>query len=98
MDDDKRDALQAQKAAYQARLQVADKDLVKFDLESQRLEFAHRESMAKIRQAAPVAAPAPIIYDDERGEEYDTDDPLVREALAQMQQNQDVEDENNGEE
>ena len=97
MDDDKRDALQAQKAAYQARLQVADKDLVKFDLESQRLEMAHREAMAKIRQAAPQA-PAPVIYDDERGEEYDTDDPLVREALAVMQQAEDVAAEDNDEE
>ena len=93
---DKRNALEHQRSEYQARLQAADKDMVKAKLEAQQLKYAHRESMAKIRQAAPQD-PAPVIYDEERNEDLDTDDPLVREALAQMQQNQDVEDENNGE-
>jgi hypothetical protein len=89
--DEARADKEAQADEYEALLQKSDAAIRALELQ------AARAARPAVPQQVP-AAPAPVIYDDERGEEYDTDDPLVREALAQMQQNQDVEDENNGEE
>lgn len=43
----------------------------------------------------PAPPPPPLVYDEERGEEYDTDDPLVREALRHMEAQQAAMDEDN---